>query len=86
MQWRRPPPKRWSTGMGLYELGQVLRQVLSPQQAGTGTSSAGMAGVLMNMLGGGGNRTAGTARGLGGSISSFEQAGLGHIAQSWVAS
>jgi uncharacterized protein YidB (DUF937 family) len=37
----------------------------------------------MNMLGGG-NRTAGTVGGLGGLLSSFEQAGLGHIAQSWV--
>ncbi len=46
----------------------------------------------MNMLGGG-NPQAGTgmagqgggmAGGLGGLISGFEQAGLGHIAQSWV--
>ena len=65
-------------------LDQVLGQVLSPQQTGTGTSPSRMAGVLMNMLGGSGNRTAGTAGGLGGLISSFEQAGLGHIAQSWV--
>jgi uncharacterized protein YidB (DUF937 family) len=68
--------------MGL--LDQVLGQVLSPQQTGAGTSQSGIAGVLMNMLGGGGNQTAGTAGGLGGLISSFEQAGLGHIAQSWI--
>ena len=40
----------------------------------------------MNMLGGGDNRTAGTGGDLGGLLSSFEQAGLGHIAQSWVGS
>ena len=38
----------------------------------------------MNMLGGGDNRTAGTGSGLGGLLSRFEEAGLGHIAQSWV--
>lgn len=68
--------------MGL--LDQVLGQVMSPQQAGTGSSQSGIAGVLMNMLGEGGNRTAGTVGGLGGLISSFEQAGLGQIVQSWV--
>src|SRR5690349_12878038 len=35
----------------------------------------------MNIVGGGGT---GTAGGLSGLISRFEQAGLGHIAQSWV--
>ena len=39
----------------------------------------------MNMLGGSDNRTAGTGAGLGELLSSFEQAGLGHIAQSWSA-
>ncbi len=67
--------------MGL--LDQVLGQVLQPQQTGTAASS-GIGGVLMNLLGGSGNRTAGAGGGLGGLLSSFEQAGLGHIAQSWV--
>ena len=69
--------------MGL--LDQVLGQVLQSQQTGTGASSSGIGGVLMNLLGGGGDRTAGSGGGgLGGLLSSFEQAGLGHIAQSWV--
>jgi uncharacterized protein YidB (DUF937 family) len=70
--------------MGL--LDQILGNVLQPQQTGTGSPSSGIGGVLMNMLGGGGNRTPGTGGGLGGLLSSFEQAGLGHIAQSWVGS
>ncbi len=49
-------------------------------------------GVLMNMLGGGqqgqqggmGGGLGGMAGGLGGLLGSFQQAGLGHIAQSWV--
>jgi uncharacterized protein YidB (DUF937 family) len=68
--------------MGL--LDQILGNVLQSQETGTGSSPSGIGGVLMNMLGGGGNRTAATAGGLGGLLSSFEQAGLGHIAQSWV--
>jgi uncharacterized protein YidB (DUF937 family) len=68
--------------MGL--LDQLVGQVLAPQQTGAGASSSGIGGVLMNILGGGGNQTAGTGGGLGGLLSSFEQAGLGHIAQSWV--
>jgi len=65
---------------------------------GSGGSSSPIQGVLMNMLGGGqqGGMAAGQqggmgmgqqggmAGGLGGLVSSFEQAGLGHIAQSWV--
>jgi uncharacterized protein YidB (DUF937 family) len=70
--------------MGL--LDQIVGNVLQPQQTGTGSSPSGIGGVLMNMLGGGDNRTAGTGGGLGGLLSSFEQAGLGHIARSWVGS
>jgi uncharacterized protein YidB (DUF937 family) len=58
----------------------------------TGNNQGGgspMRGVLMNMLGGGqqgagqfgGGQMGG---GLGGLVSSFEQAGLGHLAQSWI--
>jgi uncharacterized protein YidB (DUF937 family) len=68
--------------MGL--LDQILGNVLQPQQTGTGSPPSGICGVVMNMLGGGGNRTAGTGGGLGGLLSSFEQAGLAHIAQSWI--
>ena len=64
-------------------LDQILGQVLAPQQ-GTGTSSSGIGGVLMNLLGGGGNPTEGAGGGLSQLLSSFEQAGLGHIARSWV--
>jgi uncharacterized protein YidB (DUF937 family) len=65
-----------------------------------GGSASPMGGVLMNLLGGGGSQGGmgmggqgaggqamggqGMAGGLGGLVSSFEQAGLGHIAQSWV--
>lgn len=65
--------------------------------AGGGGASP-MAGVLMNMLGGnqaGGQQGAGgmgsgmgggqgMAGGIGGLLSSFQQAGLGHIAESWI--
>jgi uncharacterized protein YidB (DUF937 family) len=50
----------------------------------TGVSGSPLQGVLMNLLGRGGNETGGTGEGLGGLLSSFQQAGLGHIAQSWV--
>ncbi len=51
-----------------------------------------MAGVLSSMLGGGNQQGGGFGQagggamtgGIGGIVSMFEQAGLGHIAQSWV--
>ena len=48
-----------------------------------------MGGVLSGLLGGGGQAggmgaAGGMGGGLGGLMSSFEQGGLGHIAQSWV--
>jgi uncharacterized protein YidB (DUF937 family) len=66
----------------------LLDQVLGGLLGGGGASP--IQGVLMNMLGGGNQsagmegQTGGTGGGLGSLISSFEQAGLGHIAQSWV--
>lgn len=70
---------RW--GLAVSILDQVLTRVLSPQQtAGTGAAPAGMSGVLMSLLGGGSDGAAG----LGGLLSSFKQAGLGDIAQSWI--
>ena len=50
----------------------------------TGVSGSPLQGVLMNMLGGSGNQTGATGGGLGGLLSSFQQAGLGHIAESWI--
>ncbi len=73
----------------------LLDQVLGGLMGG---GSSPLQGVLMNMLGGGNQQGAmgqqgtmgqqggmgGMAGGLGGLLSSFQQAGLGHIAQSWV--
>jgi hypothetical protein len=39
----------------------------------------------MNMPGGMGQQSSGMAGGLCGPVSAFEQAGLGHLAQSWLA-
>jgi uncharacterized protein YidB (DUF937 family) len=58
-----------------------LIAVYRNEQPGAGTSPSGIAGVLMNIVGGDGT---GTPGGLSELISRFEQAGLGHIAQSWV--
>ncbi len=54
---------------------------------GAGGASSPMGNVLSSLLGGGqagsmGN--AGMGGGLGGLVSQFERAGLGHVAQSWV--
>src|SRR5580704_18116773 len=59
----------------------LLDQLLSGL---TGVSGSPLRGVLMNVLGHGGSQTGGAGGGLGGLLSSFEQAGLGHIAQSWI--
>ena len=73
----------------------LLDSVIGNMMGGSSGQSP-MAGVLMNMLGGGsqqqgaapgqpGMAGGGTmGGGLGGILQSFEQAGLGHIAQSWV--
>lgn len=57
----------------------VLMSLLAGQ-AGQGATGGGMAGALGGMLGGQGSST----NGLAGLIGRFEQAGLGHVAQSWV--
>jgi uncharacterized protein YidB (DUF937 family) len=78
----------------------LLDSVIGGLMSGSGGSSSPMAGVLMNLLGGGrasgmpvqatGNPIVGqgqsAAGGLGGLLSAFEQAGLGQVAQSWVGS
>jgi uncharacterized protein YidB (DUF937 family) len=60
---------------------------------GAGGASSPMGGVLSGLLGGGGQAggmgmggqaMGGMGGGLGGLVSQFEQAGLGHVAQSWV--
>lgn len=57
-------------------MGSILSSLLTGRQGGT--ANAGMGG-LGGLLGGGGS-----GGGLGGLLSQFEQAGLGHVAQSWV--
>ena len=59
----------------------LLDQLLSGL---AGVSGSPLRGVLMNVLGHGDSQTGGAGGGLGGLLSSFEQAGLGHIAQSWI--
>ena len=76
--------------MGL--LVSVIGGLMGGGASGGGASPMG--GVLMNMLGGGGQAGGGTmapggmaggmAGGVGGLMAQFEQAGLGHVAQSWV--
>jgi len=67
----------------------LLDQVLGGLMGG-GSGGSPIQNVLMSMLGGGqqgGQNMAGQGMGgggLGGLMSSFQQAGLGHIAQSWV--
>ncbi len=76
----------------------LLNSVIGGLMGGSGNSSP-MAGVLMNLLGSGqvGGQSGGTGGmasqllggqgggggGLGGLMSQFQQAGLGHIMQSW---
>ena len=71
----------------------LLDSVIGNLLGGAGGSASPMAGVLSSLLGGGGigqaqgqgaSQGQGMSGGLGGIVSSFEQAGLGHIAQSWV--
>jgi uncharacterized protein YidB (DUF937 family) len=52
----------------------------------SGGNASPIQGVLSSLLGGGQGAAPGGAMGggLGGLISSFEQAGLGHVAQSWI--
>ena len=71
----------------------LLDSVIGSLMGGAaGGSSSPMGGVLSSLLGGGGQAAGGMgaqgmggmAGGLGGIMSQFEQAGLGHVAQSWV--
>ena len=69
-----------SSGMG--GMGGVLSSLLGGGQAGAGNqglggllSGQGMGGAMGGAMGGGG---------IGGILAQFENAGLGHIAQSWI--
>ena len=66
----------------------LLNSVLGGLMGGAGGSSSPMQSVLMGMLGGGQQGGVGMggmgSGGLGGLMSRFEQAGLGHVADSWV--
>ena len=72
----------------------LLDTVIGGLLGGGGGNTSPMGGILSSMLGGGrsampgqqqaSGASGGMGGGLGGLVSSFEQAGLGHIAQSWV--
>lgn len=69
----------------------LLDQVLGGLMGGTGGGASPLQSVLSGLLGGGqqggfGQQggMGGMAGGLGGLLSSFERAGLGHVTQSWV--
>ena len=68
----------------------LLDSVIGGLMGGGGSGASPMGGVLMSMLGGQqgnmgmGQQAGALGGGLGGLVSAFESAGLGHIAQSWV--
>jgi len=72
----------------------LLDSVIGGLMGSSGGGASPIGGILMNMLGGGnqagGQGTGGMAGGqgmaggIGGLLSSFQQAGLGHIAESWI--
>ena len=67
-------------GGGASPIAGVLMNMLGGgQSGGQGMGGQGMGGGMGGAMGGGG-----MAGGLGSLVSSFEQAGLGHIAQSWI--
>jgi uncharacterized protein YidB (DUF937 family) len=57
----------------------LLNNVLGGLMGGSNPAASPIGGVLANLLGGGQ-----PGSGLGGLLGAFQQAGLGHIAQSWV--
>ena len=66
----------------------LIVQVLGSLLGGSGGTSSPIGGILSSLLGGnqvgGGGQSAGFGGGLAGLISQFQQASLGHVAQSWV--
>lgn len=73
-------------------LDSIIGSMLGGGQQGQGAAGAGLGGgalggIISSVLGGqggGGMAGGGMAGGMGGLMSQFEQAGLGHIAQSWM--
>jgi len=72
---------------GIFVMG-FLDTVIGSLMGGGAGGFSPMGGILSGLLGGGGQAGGlpgqGTGGGLGGLVSQFEQAGLGHVAQSWV--
>lgn len=67
----------------------ILDSVIGNLLGGAGGSSSPMGGILSSILDGaqgGAMTSSGGSGGLGGLVSQFERAGLGHIAQSWIGS
>jgi uncharacterized protein YidB (DUF937 family) len=70
----------------------LLDQVIGGLMGGGTGGGSPIQGVLMSLLGGGqqtgnqamGQGISGGTGGLAGILSSFQQAGLGHVAQSWI--
>ena len=69
----------------------ILETVLAGLLGGSAGASSPIGGVLGSILGGQGSGIGGStmtnpgmAGGLGGILAQFQQAGLGHVAQSWV--
>ncbi len=69
-----------SGGMG--GMGSVLSGLLGGGQTGAG--QGGLGGLLGGQGMGGQSMAGGMGGGIGGILSQFENAGLGHIAQSWI--
>ena len=68
----------------------ILESVLGSLLGGSAGATSPMGGILASILGGQGGvggstmNNAGMPGGLGNILSQFQQAGLGHVAQSWV--
>jgi uncharacterized protein YidB (DUF937 family) len=71
--------------MGL--LDQLVGGLMGGQQAGAEAPQSGMGNVLMQLLAGQGSQNQGFQNqggGIAGLINQFRDAGLGHVAESWV--
>ncbi len=76
-----------SNAGGMGGMGSVLSGLLGGGQAGAGQGLGGLLGgqgVTGQGMGGQGMGGQGMGGGIGGLLSQFESAGLGHIAQSWI--
>ena len=75
-----------NTGGSASPMGGVLASLLGGggQAGGFGGQAAGNQAMGGQAAGGMGGGMAGMGGGLGGLVAQFEQAGLGHLAQSWI--